>query len=169
MKEKKVATKNYMILTALILFTLIICLYIFSWYKQYHENTLHKPVITEVISEVKLDNLNSVLQERDFLILYTCTSAENICRTFEEKLGTYIKEQELVDDFVYLNLGYEQDEQNYLKTIYDRYHHKDLVKKVYRYPSIFIFKDGKIVDLLSSNEKNISITKVKEFLEGYDL
>lgn len=169
MKEKKIATKNYIILTVLILGTLLACLYLFTWYKQYHETKLQTPVITEVVSEVKLDNLNTVLQERDFLILYMCTSSQTVCRTFEEKLGDYIKQEELVDDFVYLNLGYNSDEKNYITTIYNRYKHEDLVKKVYRYPSIFIFKDGKIVDLLSSNKKNISMTKVKEFLEGYDI
>ena len=102
--------------------------------------------------------------------MYMCTTDESICRSFEKKFASYIKDNNLTEEIVYLNLGYSNDENNLLETVYKNYKSETLVKKVYEYPTLVIFNQGKIVDVLSSNSKNkINIKQVKEFLESYDL
>ena len=102
--------------------------------------------------------------------MYMCTTDEAICRNFEKKFIKYVKENNLTDEIIYLNLGYNSDENNLLNKVYDKYKSDALVKKVYEYPTLLIFNEGEIVDVLSSNGKHkLTIKQVDEFLEGYEL
>lgn len=169
-KKREIPVKNYFILGIIIIITMLIVLYISAWYKQYNDSKEVTPVITSTLREVKYDNLDTVLTERDVVIMYMCTTDENVCRTFEKKFAKYIKQNNLQDDIMYLNLGYNSNENNLLNTVYDNYKSEKLVKKIHGYPVLLIFKSGEIVDILSSSSKNkITINQVEEFFEGYDL
>ena len=168
--KKEIPAKNYIFLGIIIIITIIGVLYICSWYKQYNDTKTNTPIITSALREVKYDNLNTVLTERDVLIMYMCTTDENICRSFEKKFSEYIKDNNLTEEIVYLNLGYSSDENDLLSTVYNTYKSDTLVKKIYEYPTLVIFNQGEIVDVLSSNSKNkITIDQVSEFLESYEL
>ena len=168
--KKEIPTQNYIILGVIIIITLLGVIYLCSWYRQYHDNKINQLVITSVLREVQFNNLDTVLTERDMLIMYMCTTDENICRSFEKKFSEYIKDNNLTEEIVYLNLGYSSDENDLLSTVYNTYKSDTLVKKVYEYPTLVIFNQGEIVDVLSSNSKNkITIDQVSEFLESYEL
>lgn len=168
--KKEIPTQNYIILGVIIIITLLGVIYLCSWYRQYHDNKINQPVITSVLREVQFNNLDTVLTERDMLIMYMCTTDENICRSFEKKFSEYIKDNNLTEEIVYLNLGYSSDENDLLSTVYNTYKSDTLVKKIYEYPTLVIFNQGEIVDVLSSNSKNkITIDQVSEFLESYEL
>lgn len=169
-KDKSIPVKNYVILGIIIIVTLLACMYIFAWCKQYEDNKVTTPVITSTIREVEYNNLDSVLRERDVLIMYMCTTSEGVCRSFEKKFASYIKDNNLTEEIVYLNLGFEKDDTGLLNKVYNNYKSDTLVKKMYEYPTIVIFNQGKIVDVLSSNAKDkLNIKQVKEFLESYEL
>lgn len=168
--NKKIPIKNYMILGTIVIITLLVSMYLFSWYRQYTDNKVSEPVITNTLREVEYNNLKTVLKERDVLIMYMCTTDEDICRSFEKKFASYVKDNNLTEEIVYLNLGYSSDENGLLDKVYNNYKSDDLVKKVYSYPTLLIFNQGKIVDVLSSNGKNtITIDQVEDFLESYEL
>ena len=169
-KEKEVPAKNYLFLTIIIVITLLAFVYLFSWFKQYNESKVNTPIITSTLREVEYNNLDTVLKERDVLVMYMCTTDETVCRSFEKKFVTYIKDNNLTEDIIYLNLGYNTDENNLLNKVYNEYKSDSLVKKVYEYPTLLIFNNGKIVDVLSSNGKDkLTIDDVDMFLEGYEL
>jgi len=169
-EKREIPFKNYIMLGVIIISTLLISLYIFSWYRQYSNNTITKPIITSTLREVEYDNLPNVLQERDVLVMYMCTTSQDICRNFEKKFSEYIKDNNLSEEIIYLNLGYSNDENNLLNKVYQEYKSDNLVKKVYQYPTLLIFNQGKIVDVLSSSNKHkINIEQVDEFLESYEL
>lgn len=169
-KVKVIPPKNYLVLGMIIIITLLVCIYLFSWYKQYNSTQTNNPVITNTLREVDYNNLNTVVTERDMVIVYMCTTSESICRNFEKKFSNYIKENNLTEEIMYLNLGNNSDENNILNKVYNQYKSKTLVKKVHEYPTLLIFNEGKIVDVLSSNSKHkLTIKQVDDFLEGYDL
>lgn len=173
-KSKKevrdIPPKNYLVLGIIVIVTLLACVYLFSWFRQYSDSKVNTPIITSTLREVEYNNLNTVLRERDVLIMYMCTTDESVCRSFEKKFAKYIKENNLTEDIIYLNLGYDKDENNLLNKVYNEYKSNTLVKKVYEYPTLMIFNDSKIVDVLSSNGKDkLTIDDVDKFLEGYEL
>ena len=167
---KEIKLKNYIMATLIIMGTFIISLYILTWYKNYNKDILKKPVITNTLSIVKYNELDEVIKDREFLILYACTSSENKCRSLEKKLNNFINEKDLSDDIVYFNLGYSKDSNNYIDKIYNTYKSERLLKKINTYPTLIVFNESKIIDVLSSDkEKNITIEDIKDFLEGYDI
>ncbi len=168
--EKEIKPKNYFILLGMILITFVISFYVFSWLKQYNDAKLGNPTIISVIAEAKYDNLDSLLKERNLVVLYMCTTSEKVCRDFEVDLKKYIIEKNLSDEIVYFNLGDKQVDDEILNKIYNKYKHEDLIKKLNKYPSLLILSEGKIIDLLSPNKDNkLTISAVDEFLEGYEL
>ena len=169
-EKREIPIQNYFILGIIVIVTLLGVIYLCSWYKQYTDNKVNEPVITSVLREVEYNNLDTVLRERDVLIMYMCTTDEDVCRSFEKKFSEYIKDNNLTEEIVYLNLGYSSDESNLLDTVYNKYKCENLVKKVYEYPTLLIFNQGEIVDVLSSNGKNkLDIDQVEKFLESYEL
>ena len=169
-QKKEIPTKNYFVLGIIVLITVLFFVYLFSWLEQYNDSKINTPIITSTLREVEYNNLNTVLAERDMLIMYMCTTDESICRSFEKKFVNYIKENNLSEDIMYLNLGYDSDENNLLNKVYNKYKSPDLVKKIYEYPTLLIFNDSKIVDVLSSNGKTkLTIEDVDSFLESYEL
>lgn len=162
--------KNYIILLCIMAVTFIGCFYLLSWYKQYNDAKLGTPVISDTVSSITYDDIDMIVKERELLFVYLCTSSDTKCRNFEAEFKKYIDKKNLRDYVVYLNLGYDSDENNILQSIYYRYKHKDLIKKVTDYPTILVFSEGKIVDLLSpSKESDVNIKSVKQFLSGYEI
>ena len=168
-ERKEIPAKNYLILSIIVIITLVATIYLFSWFKQYNDSKVSTPIITSTLREVEYNNLKTVLAERDVLIMYMCTTDEKVCRSFEKKFSDFVNKNNLTEDIIYLNLGYNSDENNLLEKVYDEYKSDSLVKKVHEYPTLLIFNQGKIVDILSSNgKKTITIKQVKDFLEGYE-
>ncbi len=166
---KNVKPKSYFVLGLIIVATIIVSFYLFSWYKHYNDNKLSNSVISDTLMEVKYDDLDSVLRERDFLIVYMCTTSEKMCRSFEAKFKDYVANNNLNDDIVYLSLGFKNDENDYSIKIYDRYKGINLVKKINKYPTLLVFKSGEIIDILSSSDKVLSLSQIDDFLKGYEL
>lgn len=166
---KNVKPKSYFVLGLIIVATIIVSFYLFSWYKHYNDNKLSNSVISDTLMEVKYDDLDSVLRERDFLIVYMCTTSEKMCRSFEAKFKDYVANNNLNDDIVYLSLGFKNDENDYSVKIYDRYKGINLVKKINKYPTLLVFKSGEIIDILSSSDKVLSLSQIDDFLNGYEL
>lgn len=161
--------KNYLFLAGIILVTFIVCFYIFTWIKQYRELTAKTPIITEVVGEVKYDNLSEYVKERDLFILYICTNNEKKCRSFGRKFKNYIVEESITDTVVYFSLGTNNIENNYLSNIYKKYKHNDLVKKINNYPALLVFSGGKLVDFITANSDDILyMDDVRQFLGEYD-
>ena len=157
---EKGSVKNYIILFLIVVVTIIITFYILSWYHNYDTLENKTPVIDSV-SSLQYNDLSNVSKERDMFILYAC-------RTLEEQLNDYLVENNLTDDILYLNLGYDKDENNYVYEIYNKYKSQELVKKLNTYPIMFLFSNGKIIDLLSNKKCPIDIEDIKTFIEGYD-
>lgn len=167
---KKTELKNYLILTIIILVTLVITFYILSWYKQYNDTKLKTPVISDTLTEVSYEDINTITKERNFLLVYACYSAEDKCRNFEYKFKDYIKQNDLSDSMVYLKLGEKYINNSRLQDFYLKNKSSDLSTAKINYPTIMVFVDGKIVNVLRVNKnEKITVKMVKNFLSGYEL
>lgn len=166
--SKKGSLKNYIILLFIMLLTILIVLYSLNLYKQYNDEKLKTSVISSVLSEIKYDDLTSIVKERDYLIVYMCSTSELKCRSFESKFKDYLVKNNLTTDTVYLSLGYNGDRKEIIYNIYNDYKSDTLIKKISNYPTILIFKEGKIIDLYSPSKDSLStVENAEEFLSGY--
>ena len=90
---KKKLIKNYIILAIIMFITFVLFYYLLTWYKHYNDVKLSKAVIEDTISSVTYNDIDTVVKERDFIILYLCTSSETKCRDFEDDFKDYINKK----------------------------------------------------------------------------
>lgn len=166
--KKNLNIKNYIILLVIMIITFLITFYILAWYKNYNDYKLGIPVLEDVVAEVKYQDLDAFLSERDVTVIYMCTVNENICRNFEKKFKSYIINNNLRDDIFYFNLNEYEDKSIFLSNFYKKYKSDSLIKKIDDYPVIVVFNHNKIIDVLSSDAKsNITVEQAKNFLADY--
>ncbi|MDD4036226.1 MAG: hypothetical protein PHS45_02765 [Bacilli bacterium] len=167
-KKKEIEKKNYIIYALVVIFTLVLIFLIKGCYKAYKDHQLTIPVIADYVNEVKYEELSSFIVENPDFILYTCTSYEKECRDFERKFKDVIKDYNLKDKIVYLNLdSIVQDELNddtdnfILKALNDDNYFKT-------YPKIAVFKDSVLLEYLVISNK-VSVDRVVQLLEEYEI
>ena len=75
----------------------------------------------------------------------------------------FITKKTLNEEIVYLNLS-DVDQGQFIREFNEKYNYK--IKLTGNYPAFISFKDGKVDSILqSSEEKNLTISKVENFLE----
>ena len=160
--EGKRGIKNYIQVVVLFVIAIVIVLYLSNWYNNYKKDKLSVSVINGVLSEIHYEELDPYLQENDgTMYLYMCTSDEDICRNFEKDFIKIIKKKNLFDKITYLNLTTKENKNEFLKEFNNRYADK---QKVYAYPVIVRFKDGKIKEVIGG-KNGLTINKLKNYIE----
>ena len=139
MKEK-VGVKNYIIYAVLVVITMIVVFYLGKWYQTTDRYRKDNPVISSVLSEIKLNELDSYLLENPNPVVYIRNDQTN---TYEEQLKEVVIRYNLRDEIIFLDLSDEND----LKKFNQKY-----LDNTLNTPNLCVFDSGKIVSIL--NEKN---------------
>ena len=50
---KDIPVKNYLVLGTIIIITFLACIYLFAWFRQYNDQKINTPVITNALREVE--------------------------------------------------------------------------------------------------------------------
>ena len=159
-KESRIPIGNYIKLFLIIVLTLVGLFSFKNLYlkdKFYEEST---PLIRDyVVSEINTNEIYNYIRENGELILYICTSNNKNCRNFEKEFGPLIKERELENEITYLNLNNVKKKSSFIKEF-----NKFYDTKVLGYPSLVLFEEGKVKDILTvKTDKELKIEQVKEF------
>lgn len=163
-KEKK-STKNYFILAFIYLCCIGITLYFCKWYDVYKEYERKIPVIRGSLTELSAEELDHYVVDIPNTIIYMCTATDDNCRKFEKDFKKYIARNDISDEITYLNLT-NIDLGEFVKTFNNKYSYK--IKLNGHYPAFVVFQDGKVTSILQgSKNKDLTISKVKDFLELY--
>jgi len=161
-KGKK-SWKNYLILLLLFGVSMCFVLYLCELYKVNEEEKKKTPVIDGMIYEIYNDDLEHYILENPTSIIYMCTANGDVCRLFERDFKKLLKQDDYNDKLVYLNLT-DLAQDKFVKEFNDKYNYK--IKLTTNYPAFVLFEDGKIKSILQGKEeKPLTITKVKQFLE----
>lgn len=143
---RKIPSKNYVILFCLTIGVIAVCLIFNSVYKTTNKKE-YTPIIKEVITEIKYDDLDNYLQENLDVVLYINDSSVKDNQKFEKKIKKMITNNGISRYFVYI----EKDEK-----IVEKY-------KLNTSTPIFIaYQDGVRTEVLS--KKNCTVQDVEEFL-----
>ena len=160
---KKKSFKNYVILVVIFLVGMGLTLYLCQWYRVYDDYQKETPVIRNTLLEITYDDLEHYMMENPTTVIYMCTARDEKCRSFEKDFKKLIKREELNDYIVYLNLT-DIDQNKFVEEFNNKYNFK--VKLTANYPAFVVFEDGNVNSILQSDEtKNITVSKVKQFLE----
>ncbi len=166
-KESRIPTSNYFKLALIMILTIAGVIAFRNFYlngKYYEESEplIREYVLTEVKEKQELDNY---VRENLGAIIYICEANNPKCREFEKEFGPLIRKKQLESRITYLNITDIEDKQDFIKKFNESYN-----TKVLGYPSIVLFEDGKVKDILSvESDKKLSISEVKQFLKDNNI
>ena len=152
---KKIPLKNYFIVGFLIIFTIFLTFYLMKKYDSVKVKKIN------FVSEVKENELDSYITERQEVIIYMASSNNKELDTFNKDLKKYTKDKNLKDLYVYLDL------KNVSSNFYNKFNIKYLKEadnSVFniKEPTFVIIRNGKMDCYLNNIN---SIEQVKEFFK----
>lgn len=164
MKERKIPRKNYVIYGIIVVVTLALVFYVNEWYKAYKQHELENSYIAEYVKEVNYNEFKNYVLENTNLIVYIGEKNSEKCVNFEKKLYKVIKEYNLEDDVVFLNVTDIND----LTQIFNTYK-INTINSALNIPSIAILTNSKFNDLLNSDDNNeIRTDEIVQLLEEHE-
>ena len=166
MKEKKIPTKNYVIYGIIVVATLIAVFYTNEWYTAYKKSIFENSYISEYVTEINYNEFENYIQENHSAIIYISKTNSESSIAIEKELYKIIKNYELTDEMVFLNLT---GNENVISEIENKYYNSTLLSDLTRIPAIAIVNNMKIVDVLVSDEnEQISKSDILKLLEGQE-
>ena len=161
--DKKIPISNYVKLVLGIIVTIAIVLIIRNGYLNSVNYELSQSIISEtLISEINQEEVYNYIRENENSILYVGVVSNEECREFETEFNTVIKDKMLEDKITYLNISSAKNKSKFIKEF-----NKFYGTKLLGYPSLIIFEEGEVKDILTvKTGKILNIDKVVEFLNN---
>lgn len=156
---KKILLKNYVVLGIILITSVVIVLFINNWLSSINEQKKEKSIIANIIHEIKTDDIDDYILENPNFIIYMASKDDCNDVSFEKKFKSFLIDNELEKETVFLNLD-EINDEIYLKFIQKYYNGANM--PVFN-NSIIIIENQKIRDIL--NGKKLKIKEVKKFLK----
>ena len=102
--------------------------------------------------------------ENSNLIIYISSGKDKDIKEFENSFKSYIIENNLKNDIIYIDSN-DIKKSNFIEDLFNNYASNDVIlsnKPTIKYPTLIIFKNGKIINVY--NEKIPNLYSVKIFL-----
>ena len=157
--------KNYIKLFLIILVFVLGVFLLRNFYlnKVDYDNSI--PVIRDYINkEINSKEIYNYIREDNDAVIYVGVSSNKLCRSYEEELKRLIVKFNLSDEITYLNLSDLKQPKTFMKEF-----NKFYDSKLESYPSIIIFKGGKVVDILVIKENMKFYDKTFEFFNDNEI
>ncbi len=160
MKQKPL--KNYIVLGLLFISVIALLIYIKSWSDAYKKDKYSKSYLTDKVEEVKLSELEvSTKEMNDVLLLVTTTGSKKVYKQ-EEKIYNYMKKENLINKFIYLDITNEKDYISKLNKIYDNIQLGDV-------PLLIYIKNGNAIKVINSIDGEIETELITQIINEYEL
>ena len=154
--EKKIPKKNYIIVALISIFTILLTLFLMN---KYNSNKTSENIT--FVSEIKENELNNYVTERQEVIIYMSSSTNENIKELENDLEKYTKKKNLKDGYVYLDLS--KVDSNFYNEFYINYLNESYTGKFkIEEPSLIIIRNGKVESYLN---KINNINQIKLFFE----
>ncbi len=152
-KEKEIPFKNYIYLFIILLGTVLLLLYIYSWYETYNENKLNVQIMNNYLTVINYNELDDYIIENKNAIIYVSVLGNKEINKFEEKFKNNILDNNLKNDVLYLDLTNEDlNEATKKLNIEDRF------------PYLIVYTNGKITDTYNIAKNKYNPDKAIKYL-----
>lgn len=162
-EKREVPLKNYFIALLVVLGVVLLTIYFKASYNLKEELSFSQSVLSRTIGEIKYDEIDNVFLEvnGDYFIYISYSRNAEVNR-LEKKLKEIIINQELQNNFYYLNVS-DMNEKNLIMELNQKL---NLTKeKINKLPTILYYEDGVFKDLITSdNDDLISVDEIKDLI-----
>ena len=161
-KKRVVPKKNYIKLLIMLVLVVVITLLIANISSRYNVNKLTQSYLYEYINDVNITELKNVLTEpsSELFILVTRTNDESVYK-FEKDLKKLIKNNELRDNFIYIDYTNKENKMDELNKVLG-----DDIKTL---PAVLYYKDGEFIKSIDSTDRLINVGDVQQILDNYEV
>lgn len=167
---RKVPFKNYVILAVIILLTVTFVFYLRSWFNTSKEYYAQNSVMTQVVREIKSEEIANYTLENQKFILYVSSGQNSVVKNFEDDLRDLIKKMELGEEVLYMNLdGIDTDA--FYNSLKDRFAANTKIKNqisVDTSANMYLFTDGKVTAVLN-NVNNYSMKRLETIIDSWEI
>lgn len=152
-KLRNVPLKNYIYLFLILLGSILLLIYIYTWYETYNENKLHTSIMNNYLTVINYNELdNYIIENKDAIIYVSVLGNEKISR-FETKFKDDIVENNLKNAILYLDLTNENITSATKKLQIEQ-----------NFPYLVVYTNGQITDIYNIAETNYSTKKTIKYL-----
>lgn len=167
----KVSKKDYLIVGVISILTFVVVGYFAFWYtetREYNENnSIMTGYLLEIGEEEVINNLDNYILDNPNTVLYVSYGNDTSVKDFEKEFVDYINKENIKSLFIYIDLNRISDK-NFINDFKNKFFSTDLKDKnveINKQPNLFIFKNGKIENMMYFTKQNIKIADVKNYLE----
>lgn len=152
MNRKYNFTSKDLLLVIMLSITVLICSYVISWHTTYQEHNINKSIISENISEVSSEELDSYMIENPNIFVYFGIPEDDKTRTFEKEFRGTINAYHLKDKVVYVNANNVN---------------LNIFKESLITPVIIYFENGKLLDYINYDNNKMTKKTIINFFRTY--
>ena len=150
---KQVPFKNYIYLFCILLGSILLLFYIYTWYETYNENKLYTSIMNKYLTVINYNELDNYITETPNAILYVSILGDKKINRFEEQFKNNISNSNLRNNILYLDITNEEKEEAMKKLNIDS-----------NFPYLVVYTNGKITDTYSIEKNNYSTKKTIKYL-----
>lgn len=168
--NNKISVNNYFFALLISFLTILIVGYFAFWYKSNKEYTMNNSVMSNYLAEIGedeiIDNLTNYVIDNPNCTLYMSFGNDLTIKDFENQFKDLINQNNIKSEFIYADLNLINSK-NFVTKIQEEFFSEELKNKhinLTKFTNLFVFKDGKIVDLLYSSKQQINLSDVTIFL-----
>lgn len=164
---RKIKPKNYLILSGIFLLTLALVFLLRHWYISYRDYQLTIPVLKDTLKEVTVEALDHYITANPDAIIYIEVSEDENSREVAKGLKKVVKEKNLANKIVYLNISSLVDKESFLMDFSKKYIEGEQLKN---YPALVLFIDGKVDTYASRTSKQrLNIGDLAQIFDQYEI
>ncbi len=165
---KRNGKNNYLNLALILIGVIFVTLAGSNLYKNHLKNRANNSYIAKYVANIQPNEIqNASLEFSPDTFLFISYTGNQDIYNFEVKLKKVLKDNELINNFIYMNITELMKQDNYLTNLNKTLGlEKNTLKEL---PGIIYFKDNKAVDLIDSNSSLINTSDFIQLLEKYEI
>lgn len=165
---KKAKKNNYLNLTLILMGVMLITMASSNLYKNRLANKINSSYISKYVANIQVNEIQNALVEfsPDTFMYVSYTGDERIYN-LEVKIRKVLRENNLIDNFIYMDATELMDKNNYLNNLNNSLNLKE--KEIKKLPGIIYYKDNEIIDLIDSRDGLIDSGDFVQLIEKYEL
>ena len=152
-KLREVPLKNYIYLFLILLGSILLLIYICTWYDTYNQNKLNTSIMNEYLTVINYNELDDYIVENKDAIIYVSILGNEDINNFERKFKSVIIENNLKNTILYLDITNENIESATKK-----------LKIEQEFPYLVVYTNGNITDTYNIKENKYSSKKTLKYL-----
>ncbi len=152
-KLREIPLKNYLYLFLILLCSVLLLIYAYTWYETYNNNKLNIGIMNNYLTVINYNELDDYIIENKDAVLYVSVLGNQEIYKFEEKFKNNIMDNNLKNAILYLNLTNEN-----ISLATKKLQISD------DFPYLVVYTNGKITDTYNIKNTKYNVKKVIKYL-----